>query len=73
MQEDSTMRLSAVALIVTLALGLMTPLGANAPSPTKVPRIGFLLFYRPDAPHTRSSSQSSGKGWASMAGWRART
>ncbi len=61
-----------IGLIITLALGLMTPLDAIAPSPTKVPRIRFLPFYRPDAPHTRSSSQSSGKGWASMAGWKAR-
>jgi hypothetical protein len=71
--KEIAMTRRIIGLIVTLALGLMTPLGANAPSPTKVPRIGFLLFYRPDAPHTRSSSQSSGKGWASMAGWRART
>jgi putative ABC transport system substrate-binding protein len=41
MLEDSTMRLSAVGLIVTLALGfLMTPPEAKARQAAKIPRIG---------------------------------
>src|SRR5262245_44092969 len=41
MPEDSTMRRSAVGLIVTLALGfLLAPLCADAQQPTKVYRIG---------------------------------
>src|SRR5215510_9348044 len=42
-QEDSTMRLSAVGLIVTLTLAiLMAPLAVEAQPPTKVYRIGWL-------------------------------
>ena len=44
MLEDSTMRLSAVGLIVTLALAiLVTPLAPEAQPPTHVHRIGYLL------------------------------
>jgi putative ABC transport system substrate-binding protein len=41
MLEDSTMRLSAIGLIVTLAI-LAVPLPLKAQSPAKVPRIGWL-------------------------------
>jgi len=45
MWEDSTMRLSAVGLIVTFGIGLLLPpLGVAAPQPVKVHRIGVLLF-----------------------------
>jgi hypothetical protein len=41
-----------IGVLVTLAL--MTPLSAEAQSPAKVPRIGFLFCYPPDAPYTQS-------------------
>jgi ABC-type uncharacterized transport system substrate-binding protein len=45
MWEDSTMRLSAVGLIVTFGIGLLLPpLGVAAPQPVKVHRIGVLTF-----------------------------
>src|SRR5215510_13433398 len=44
MQEDSTMRLSAVWLLVTLALAiLMAPLAVEAQPPMKVHRVGLLI------------------------------
>jgi hypothetical protein len=40
--------MKAMPLIVTLALGLLVaPLTADAQQPAKMPRIGFLAFYRP--------------------------
>jgi putative ABC transport system substrate-binding protein len=43
MREGSTMRLSAIGLMLTLALGfLVAPLAANAQQPGKVYRIGLL-------------------------------
>src|SRR5437762_889267 len=43
MREDSTMRLSAIGLILTLALGILTaPLTVEAQQATKVHRIGTL-------------------------------
>src|SRR5215510_7199916 len=43
MREDSTMRLSAVGLIVPFGIGLLVaPLCANAQPPTHVHRIGVL-------------------------------
>src|SRR6266446_5223784 len=43
MREDSTMRLSAIRLILILALGILTaPLTAEAQQATKVHRIGWL-------------------------------
>lgn len=42
-----------------LALGLfVAPLATNAQPPAKVPRIGLLLFSRPDAPHTQSAAEA---------------
>ena len=44
MREDSTMRLSAIGLMLTLALGLfLAPDPSHAQPPTKVHRIGYLL------------------------------
>jgi len=44
MLEDSTMRLSAIGLMLTLALGmLVAPLAAHAQQPKNVPRIGLLI------------------------------
>jgi ABC-type uncharacterized transport system substrate-binding protein len=51
-----------IGVLVTLALALMAPLGAEAQSPAKVPRIGFPLCYRPDAPHTQSFVEVFRKG-----------
>src|SRR5215510_1011552 len=46
-QEDSTMRLSAVGLIVTLTLAiLMAPLAAEAQPSVKVARIGYLSLVK---------------------------
>jgi hypothetical protein len=47
--KEIAMTRRIIGLIVTLALGLMAPLGADAQSPAKVLRIGVLLFSRPDA------------------------
>jgi putative ABC transport system substrate-binding protein len=43
------MQCHIMGLIVTLSLGLMMPLAAHAQSPTKVPRIGVLLFAGPNS------------------------
>src|SRR5262245_28635680 len=43
--EDATMRLGAIGLIVTLALGLLVvPLATEAQQPVKVHRIGVLMY-----------------------------
>jgi putative ABC transport system substrate-binding protein len=55
MQEDSTMRLNAVGLIVALALAvLVVPLAAEAQQPTKVYRIGWLNLGFPDDTFSKS-------------------
>ena len=55
--------MTVIALLVSFAIGLlMTPVGAEAQSPAKVPRIGFLLFYRPDAPQAQSALEAFRQG-----------
>jgi len=50
MREDSTMRLSAVRLIVTFGIGLLvTPLVTTAQQPGHVSRIGVLSAFSPPA------------------------
>jgi hypothetical protein len=60
--KEIAMTRRIIGLIVTLALGLMAPLGADAQSPAKVLRIGVLLFSRPDAPQTQSSVEAFRQG-----------
>jgi hypothetical protein len=46
-----------------LALGLfVAPLATTAQPPAKVPRVGVLLFSRPDAPQTQSSAEAFRQG-----------
>src|SRR4029450_415477 len=55
MREDSTMRLNAVELIVTLALAiLVVALAAEAQQPAKVYRIGWLNLGFPDDTFSKS-------------------
>jgi putative ABC transport system substrate-binding protein len=50
-------------LRLLLALGLFgAPLATNAQPPAKVPRIGFLLFSRPDAPQTQYAAEAFRQG-----------
>jgi len=50
MREASTMRCSAIALIIPLALGLLVvPLAAEAQQATKVHRIGYLIAGSPSS------------------------
>jgi putative tryptophan/tyrosine transport system substrate-binding protein len=51
MLEDSTLRRSTIGLIVTLALGLLTPLTADAQTPTKIPHIGIIAEWPEDSPY----------------------
>src|SRR5258708_5692380 len=55
MQEDSTMRLNAVGLIVALALAIVVvPLAAEAQQPTNVYRIGWLTLGFPNDTFSKS-------------------
>jgi putative ABC transport system substrate-binding protein len=45
------MRLSAVGIIVTFALGLLTPLTADAQTPAKIPHIGLIAEWPEDSPY----------------------
>jgi putative ABC transport system substrate-binding protein len=50
-------------LVQVAALGLFgAPLATNAQPPAKVPRIGFLLFSRPDAPQTQYAAEAFRQG-----------
>jgi len=58
MQKDSTMRLSAVGLIVTLALAiLVAPLAAQAQPPGKGVRVGVLFPTGPGSPGPQAFQQ----------------
>jgi putative tryptophan/tyrosine transport system substrate-binding protein len=50
-------------LRLLLALGLfVAPFATDAQPPAKVPRIGFLLFSRPDAPQTQAAAEAFRQG-----------
>src|SRR5215510_12359616 len=51
MREDPTMWLSAVGIIVTLALGLLTPRTAATQTPAKIPHIGIIADWPADSPY----------------------
>jgi hypothetical protein len=57
----------SIGLIVTLALGLMTPHGAAAQPPAQVPRIGVLLF-SPGAAASRARCTRSPSGRQRLSG-----
>jgi hypothetical protein len=41
---------------------LVTPLATTAQPPAKVPRVGVLLFSRPDTPQTQSAAEALRRG-----------
>jgi putative tryptophan/tyrosine transport system substrate-binding protein len=77
MREDSTMRLSAVGLIVTFGIGLLVaPLVATAQQPGHVSRIGVLSAFSPPAEPDGQQRSSIWDLWATFwqgmreLGWR---
>jgi putative ABC transport system substrate-binding protein len=49
---------SLIGLCIILTLGFLMPLRANPQSPAKIPRVGVLLFSRPDAPQAQSAIEA---------------